>query len=337
MWVATGTPSLNGWDNCDVKDWSIHGSSTGFGTVSGASIDPTTGNAYVSNQTCVGSSCNFVLDVFQPGQNGNTAPYQTLGSSVFYCYESCFGFPFLDSAGKIWVGDYTCGDGCFVPDIYVFNAGAHGSNVTPSQDITSKCAHPIAWVSFAQDASGHIYAEALNYDTTTKIQQFHHDDNGNVTPITCLNGSNIDSALVNTAMSDGIAIGHNGKLYAASEYAGRNLYGYPQGNGFVYIWNAGDTGNTAPEHWIGGSNTGFVHPTGVAISGNADGYAIYVADPAAGKIDKFAAGSTGNATPSATYSVPNMLWQASPALCSAQVLNNVLECYSTPSAKKHRK
>jgi hypothetical protein len=251
-----------------------------------------------------------------------------------YCYDGCNRVvPYLDENSHIWVGVETCGDGCFGKKLLRFNAGDQGSNVSPEHTIDSTCGNVGAWVAITGDGNGHIYAIGLTdvYGEPATIQEFNESDNGNnVTPIICLKGSNV--APNAEYPSSGIAVSNNGKIYAAS-YCATNLYGYCVGNGWISIWNKTDTGNTAPEAYISGPTSKIVNPVGVAVSDSSDNRAIYVADAGAGKILKFAAGTTGDAAPEATYTIQNVYGFS---LCPSTVLTGMATCAeSDPLHRKH--
>jgi hypothetical protein len=338
MWMGSGTASttkrLDGWDSCGVNEWAIHGSNTEIANVVATSTDPATGYTYVGTGSA--SSHPLVL-IFSRLQNGNIAPYETLGSTSFNCGTSdCPLVPYLDENSNIWVGTFLCSASCSNTPLLRFSPNANGTSVTPASKIYSTCGSPNGWLKIGGDGNGHIYAAASNAVTNPSpfsIQEFHETDNGaSVTPINCLIGSHIAPDT-----PEGVAIGHNGKLYVAN-FGFQGGSGSGSNPGYIQIWNAGDSGNTAPEHEIAGPLTTIAHPVGIAISGSNDNYSIYVAnfvDYTTSNILKFAAGTTGNTAPIASYSVRAGIEGFS--ICPAVVIGSgVAECSTVPSAKKHK-
>ena len=87
--------------------------------------------------------------------------------------------------------------------------------------------------------------------------------------------------------------------------AGKPLYVVNQPSNSITVYAAGASGNATPVATIAGGNTGLNTPTGIALDGAGN---IYVANElgfSSNSITVYAAGASGNATPTATISGSN--------------------------------
>jgi hypothetical protein len=116
---------------------------------------------------------------------------------------------------------------------------------------------------------------------------------GDVTPFIDISG---DAPLL--FMPNGIALDSDANVYVVNGQGGNS------GNGSVTMYLADSTGNVAPSATITGSNTGMETPSGIALDSQRN---IYIVDEEStpsgfGALLEYAAGSDGNAKPSAEIS-----------------------------------
>jgi sugar lactone lactonase YvrE len=166
--------------------------------------------------------------------------------------------------------------------VSVFPVTATG-NATPTTTISGtntgfSDAHRAAF-----DAKGNIYVTDAGGPSVTV---YAAGATGNATPTATITG-----LATGLAFPSGIALDASGNIYIA------NL----DGNS-VTVYAAGATGNATPTTTITGAATGLAYPNGLALDANGNIYVVNectVVPCAGGSVTVYAAGATGNATPTA--------------------------------------
>ena len=200
----------------------------------------------------------------------------------------------LDSQGNIYVANeepiisrkfYDYGR------ITVYPAGSNG-NIAPATTISGLKTGLALPVGIAVDSGGNIYVGNV-YTTNTNrfssITVYSAGSKGDVAPIAVVAGSN-----TGLGYPEGIALDSRGNLYTD---------GYIEGVGnTVDVYPAGSNGNVFPAATIAGLDTGLQFTGGIALDSGGN---IYVANSGGGPNDDggvtvYAAGSSGNAVPTAT-------------------------------------
>ncbi len=266
---------------------SITGSNTGLNGPNGVTLD-SSGNIYVSNR---GDS----ITVYPAGSDGNVAPIATIaGSNTLLDYPQALA---LDSAGNIYaansVGDingviYASGT------ITVYPPASTG-NVSPSAVIYGSNTQLTDPVGLLIDSSIYVANFA---DPNNELTLYSPGANGNVPPT-----ANLSNPATGMYGPVGIAIDANRKTYVANSFFSM---GKPSGS--VTIYPSGGYGVAGqPSATIIGANTGLDSPTGIALDTNGK---IYVSNQSGGStgngsVTVYAAGSNGNATPTATIVAAN--------------------------------
>ncbi|HYB90595.1 MAG TPA: NHL repeat-containing protein [Candidatus Binataceae bacterium] len=179
----------------------------------------------------------------------------------------------------------------------VFAAGASG-NASPTATITGPDTGITNPTGVAVDSAGDIYVanpESL-YGGTDSIFIYSAGSNGDVTPTTTITG-----ASTGLAFPTGIALDSSGNIYVS------NAGSWVGGVDSITVYPAGSNGNVQPSTTISGASTGLLMPWGIALDSSRN---IYVANlgSSVGQLDSvtvYSAGSSGNATPSATISGSN--------------------------------
>ena len=182
-----------------------------------------------------------------------------------------------------------------LPGSYAFvgaDAGSHGFAVSfehaGSQTLT---ATDVATSSIRGSATVAVTPTVFVANQTTfTITGYAAGTNGNAAPALAIVGLNTDLDI-----PIGIARDAAGRIYVAN-----------QGTNSILVYAAGAVGNAAPLDTIMGANTGLDMPWGIALDGAARLYvANYNTNTRASSITVYAAGATGNATPTATITGSN--------------------------------
>lgn len=126
--------------------------------------------------------------------------------------------------------------------------------------------------------------------STFAVTGYAAGTNGNAAPALAIAGLNTDLDI-----PMGIARDAVGRVYVAN-----------QGTNSILVYAPGATGNAAPVDTIMGANTGLDMPWGIALDGAGHLYVVNDnTNTHATSITVYAAGATGNATPTATISGTN--------------------------------
>jgi hypothetical protein len=235
---------------------------------------PPTGEIFVT----ISNLDNAVI-AFPPGASGNVSPSLHIGQVL-----TASGVA-RDFSGRLYVTNDR------LRTISIFAPGGDG-DAPPIATIgggNTRLDWPDA---IALDASGKIYvANVTNVGSFDSINVYAAGAHGNVAPIATISG-----AATRLYAPSGIALDFSGKIYVTN--GGGDSKSPP--NVTVYPPNA--DGDVAPISIIGGSRTGLITPSGIAVDASG---AIYVANsgrefPSPGTVQVYAAGSNGNAAPIAT-------------------------------------
>jgi hypothetical protein len=293
IYVSNADSALGGTDSITVYPAGSNGNATPSATISGASTGllvpsgialDSSGNMYVTNPgSQVGGADS--ITVYPAGSNGNATPSATI-SGTSTALDSPGGIA-VDSSGNIYVTN----DGGLVggsDSITVYSAGSNG-NVAPSETLLALgLAAPAGIV---VDSSGNLY-----------VADDGSDENA-VDAITVYLPSNPvpsetigpDTGLVNP---QGIALDLSGHTYVT------NAGSFFGGLDSINLYSSGTYANAPIRAAIAGSNTGLAQPFGIVVNPAGN---IYVANSVGGpygwgSVTVYPAGSSGNATPTATIS-----------------------------------
>src|SRR5205085_9507253 len=122
------------------------------------------------------------------------------------------------------------------------------------------------------------------------ITIYANGSNGNSPPIAAIAGSN-----TGLQVPYGVAFDSSGNIYVAN-FISDSITVYP----------SGASGNVAPTTTIAGANTRLKSPAGIALDANNNIYvANFAVNTGVASVTVYAAGSTGNATPSFSISGAN--------------------------------
>jgi sugar lactone lactonase YvrE len=184
----------------------------------------------------------------------------------------------IAATGKIYVANLTNNS------ITIYGPGSSG-DATPVATISGPNTGLNEPFGLAVDVNGNIYVSNFRGASVTV---YAPDASGDAVPTATISGPNtrLDFPQFLTVASN--------KIYVASLYSN-----------IVTIYPVGANGDAVPIATINGTNTGFANTVGVAVDA-AD--RIYVTNADAiggGSVSIFAAGASGNATPTATISGPN--------------------------------
>jgi sugar lactone lactonase YvrE len=170
--------------------------------------------------------------------------------------------------------------------VTAYQLGSSG-NVTPLGSVTSATglAQPDG---IARDSSGKLYVANM---AAASVTIYAPGASGNVSPIATITGA--ATGLTNPA---GVAVDSAGNVYVADPGASA---GYSDS---IFVFLPGSNGNATPAATVSGLSTGLDNPLGIALDSSGN---IYVANAGSmlGDVDSitvYPAGSSGNATPSAS-------------------------------------
>ncbi len=255
----------------------ISGIDTGLSGPIGIALD-SGGKIYVANNggvyvyAALGSSTGTL----------NEAPIATIGGSNTGMVEPADVA--VDSSGKIYVTDN------YASSVFIYSAGSDG-DVAPIASISGTNTALNGPIGIALDSGGEIYVTDI---ASVYVYAAPGSNTGTLdeAPIATIGGSN-------TGLSTpyGVAIDSGGKICVV-DFSGPSVLVYPT------LGSSTGVLNEAPSTAIGTNiTTGLiVRPGGIAVDSSGK---IYVADPYAGSLFVYAAGSNGNAAPIATISGSN--------------------------------
>ena len=228
---------------------------------------------FVSN---FGGESGGSVTAYAPGSDGDVTPASTISGDNTEL-DNPQGIA-RDSAGKIYLTNWTNNS------ITVYSGGSNG-DVAPTTINSTSLNGPMG---IALDASGNIYVANIN----NSITKFAAGSSGTVSPSAVISGGS-----TGLNVSGGIAVDSSANIYVANG-----------DNNSITIYAAGSNGDTPPTATISGTYTELNQPYGIALDASGN---IYVANcgsdcggvrTANASITVYAAGSSGNAAPSATIS-----------------------------------
>ncbi len=269
----------------------IGGPDTGLNQPTGIALDAS-GKIYVlnggENQISVYAPLGVGTGILDEAPESIIAGSQTLLSGPM-------GIA-VDSLGNIYIVNGTGGPG--LPGsgyptgvVTVYAAGSEG-NVAPVKTISGATTGLINPGSIALDRSGDIYVANVGvtfYDGTGEhtyepsITIYSAGSTGNAEPIARITGKNVV-----LGEQPSMAVDSSGNLYVTT--------------GSVSVYPAGSDGDVPPAVTIVGSDTGLETPNGVVLDAVGNLYVLNgTGGPTqSGSVTVYAAGSTGDAAPTAT-------------------------------------
>lgn len=267
----------------------ISGSQTGLALPLGIAVD-SEGNIYVGNLNTANtknSTFNVAdgsITVYAPGSKGNVAPIATIAGSNTDLID-IEGIA-LDSLGNL----YTVGcETVYCFGVNVYPLGSNG-NVAP------------AAVIFGAD-TGLVFPIAMTLDSDRNLYVLNNEagptGNGSVTIYPAgSTGDAVPSATITSSFTgatgaSGVAVDSAGNIYVAN-----SISGY-QGSIDIYPAGSFATGGP-PMTTITGADTGLATPSGIALDSSDNIYALNVDDES---VTVYPAGSVGDATPSAVFTI----------------------------------
>lgn len=194
------------------------------------------------------------------------------------------------------------------PPVWAYPATANG-NAKPLRTFGSSSMSPVFGLGIAVDGKCNVAVTNDNGGSSNpaEIDIFKSTSTGDTAPTSVISGSNtLLGHFINRVEYDAL-----GKFYVSNPKP-VGIAPSPSPSPFVEEFAAGASGNVAPAVTIGGSNTGFTWPSGLAVG--KDG-TIYVTDlgssspfcnnTSAGKIFIFGPGASGNVAPTTTIAGPH--------------------------------
>jgi hypothetical protein len=285
----------------------ISGNRTGLDSPDGIAVDPS-GKIYVLNDASPGVHAYApgapdgpyvdTVTVYLPGAKGNIAPVATIIGT-----DTGLGDPkaiALDSGGKIYVTNAFGYDGKTVDSTRAF---LHWKSVTVYPADANGDIAPIATIRGAQtgltDAKGLVVSPDGKICVVTSeepgvIAIFLANSNGNVKPIATITDAGTDTKLDDPT---GVALDSTGQIYVAN-------------NSAVNVYPSGTNRNVPPLFTIAGEKTPIPPLSGIALDSQKNIYVLGQSGGTngSGSIGVFAAGSTGDARPSAIISFTTNRW-----------------------------
>jgi len=170
--------------------------------------------------------------------------------------------------------------------ILVYAAGASG-NATPTATIAGGNTGLTGTFGIALDGAGNIYV--ANAGVPYSITVYAAGASGNATPTATIAGGN-----TGLNFPFGIALDGAGNIYVTNQVSNS-----------ITVYAAGASGNATPTATIAGGNTGLNSPAGIALDGAGNIYVTNVSLISPYSITVYAAGASGNATPTATIAGGN--------------------------------
>ncbi len=246
-----------------------------------APADPLAAQILVTN-----SACNTVTS-YAIGAAGNAAP---IVAQAGLCNPTAIA---VGSTGSIYVTNVGNSNEPSY-SIAIYPPGAGGST-PPSAIISGSNTGLVNPSAIAVDGSGNVYvanngSNAGGIDTVTV---YPAGNTGNVAPSTTIAGDN-------TRLNAPSAIAVDSSL---------NIYVANKGSSTVTVYAPASSGNAAPSKTIGGYDTGLSALSSITVDSSGN---IYVTnegslDGGSDTVTVYPAGSSGDATPSATISGPDTL------------------------------
>src|SRR6266699_25612 len=232
------------------------------------------GRLYVAN------CCDEIL-VFAAGASPNAMPIDAIGG-LNTGLDHPTGIAF-DHQGNLFVSNLVAG-----PRITAYAAGASG-NAAPIATIAGANTRLSRPTGIAFDTSGRLYV--ANGYPAGQILIFAPGGSGDVAPIDSIAGSNTDL--------------HSPEWIAFDAQSNLYVNNFNSGTALITVYGPGASGNAPPIRTIAGSNTGLSDVNGTGGLTLAPDGKLYVANSGGNSITVFAAGATGNATPTATIQGSN--------------------------------
>jgi len=248
----------------------IAGANTGLNVPVGIALDGA-GNIYVTNNL----ADQGIITVYAAGASGNATPTATIETGGIPGVTNLYGIA-LDGAGNIYVTKP--GPNFSGGSITVYAAGASG-NATPVATIAGDNTGLNFPLGIALDGAGNIYV--TNWGTNS-ITVYAAGASGNATPTATITSAGL-------IQPRGIALDGAGNIYVASQFSNS-----------ITVYAAGASGNATPTATIAGGNTGLFSPVGIALDAAGNIYVTSANVNGGNSIMIYAAGASGNATPTAT-------------------------------------
>ena len=285
----------------------ISGNRTGLDSPDGIAVDPN-GKIYVLNDASPGIHAyapgapdgpyEDTVTIYPAGAKGNIAPVATIIGT-----DTGLGDPqaiAIDSGGKIYVTNAFGHEGKTLDSTGAF---LHWKSVTVYPADANGDIAPIATIRGAQtgltDAKGLVVSPDGKICVVTSeepgvIAIFLANSNGNVKPIATITDAGADTKLDDPT---GVALDSTGQIYVANKIG-------------VNVYPSGTNRDVPPLFTIAGERTRLSRLSGIAVDSQKN---IYVVSQLSGTNDNgtvsvFAAGSTGDARPSAIISLTTNHW-----------------------------
>ncbi len=267
----------------------ISGSRTGLALPLGIAVD-SEGNIYAGNLNTANtknSTFNVAygsITVYAPGSKGNVAPIATIAGSNTALVD-IEGIA-LDSLGNL----YTVG----CETVYCFGVNVYppesNGNVAPAAVIFGENTglfFPVA-VTLDTDRNHYVLNNEAGPTGNGSVTIYPAGSTGDARP-----SGTITSSFTGADGASGVAVDSAGNIYVAN-----SISGY-QGSIDIYPAGSFATGGP-PMATITGADTGLSSPYGIALDSSGNIYALNVDDSS---VTVYPAGSVGDATPSAVFTI----------------------------------